>query len=281
MQTLFGHTAKYLFCCVFLLTTVHSPLFGIDNRPVGARSAAMGNASVSVSDVWSAHNNQAGLAFIKNYSCGIYYENSYLIKELSQRVAVASLPTKAGTIGIEFSNFGYTKYNENKYNLSFAKAFGEKFSIGIAMNYMSIQIAEGYGNKGIAAAEIGVLSKPLKQLTIGAHLFNPTQSKLAQYDNERVPTIFRLGGNYAFSEQVVVAFEVEKNVAKKAVFKTGIEYKPINYLYIRGGISTSPTQASLGCGFRIQSLSIDVSSCYNPILGFSPQIGLSYSFSKN
>jgi len=48
---------------------------GNEDYPIGARSAAMGNASVSLSDMWSAHHNQAGLGFVRNISAGVSYEN--------------------------------------------------------------------------------------------------------------------------------------------------------------------------------------------------------------
>jgi hypothetical protein len=264
----------------FLFVIVTTAISGNDNYSIGARSASMGNASVALSDVWSTHHNQAGLGFVRNYSCGVYYENRFLLKELSLRAGVAAIPVKGGTFGLTFSNFGYSLYNENKYSLSFAKAFGDKFSIGIAMDYLNTKIAEGYGSKGVAVAEIGLQSKPLKGLTIGAHVFNPTRTKLANYNNEHVPTIFRLGGNYIFSEKILLAVETEKDISQKAVFKAGMEYKPVKEFYLRAGISTHPTISSFGFGVNIKNLQIDLSSNYIQVLGFSPQFGLTYVFNK-
>ena len=271
---------KKTFLSIFFLSIVINANSGNDNFSIGARSAGMGNASVSLNDVWSAHHNQAGLGFVRTISCGAYYENRFLLKELSLRAGVVALPVKGGTFGIEFSNFGYSLYSENKYNVSFAKAFGDKFSVGIAMDYLTTRIAEGYGNKGVAAAEIGLQAKPIKGLTIGAHVFNPTRTKLADYNNERVPTIFRLGGNYNFSDKVTLAIETEKDIAQKAIFKAGIEYKPANGFYLRAGIGTHPTLNSFGFGVNIKNLKLDFSSNYNQILGISPQFGLTYVFLK-
>lgn len=240
----------------------------------------MGNASVSLNDVWSVHHNQAGLGFIKYSSCGVYYENRFLLKELSLRAGVAAISLKGGTFGVSFSNFGYSLYTENKYSLSFAKAFGEKLSIGIAMDYFNTKISEGYGNKSIAVAEIGLQTKPQNGLCIGVHIFNPTRTKHADYNNERVPSIFRFGGNYNFSDKVILAFETEKDISQKAIFKTGIEYKPVNAFYLRAGMSTRPTLNSFGFGIHIKNLKMDFSSNYNQVLGFSPQVGLTYTFDK-
>lgn len=265
---------------LFFLNTAFRLTSGNDNFAIGARSAGMSNASVSLHDVWSAHHNQAGLGFVKNNSCGVYYENRFLLKELSLRAGVAAIPVKGGTFGLSFSNFGYSLYSESKFSLSYAKAFGNKLSVGIAMDYLNTKIAEGYGSKGVAVAEIGIQTKPLKGLTIGAHLFNPTRTQLVDHNKERVPTIFRVGGNYSFSDKVMLAIETEKDISQKAIFKTGIEYKPINGFYLRAGVSTRPSLNSFGFGMNIKHLKIDLSSNYNATLGFGPQVGLTYIFNK-
>lgn len=251
-----------------------------DNNPIGARSAAMANASVSFTDLWSSHHNQAGLGFVKNYSAGAYYENRFMIKELGLRGGCAAIPVNGGTFGIAVSNFGYSQYNENKYSLSFGKAFGEKIAFGLALDYMTTNIAEGYGKKGVAAAEAGIIAKPLNGLTIGAHVFNPTRTKIASYNDERLPTIIRFGANYTFSEKVIVAIETEKDILMKAVFKAGIEYKPVKEFYLRAGISTNPTLSSFGFGINLKNFKLDISANYHQVLGVSSQVGLSYEFQK-
>ncbi len=265
-----------LLCCFSGLTAGA----GNENFPIGARAAGMGNASVSLSDAWSAQHNQAGLGFLKNPSAGFYYENRFLLKELSIKGGVAALPVKGGTFGLCISNFGYSVYSENKYSLSFAKAFGDKLSAGIAMDYLTTKISEGYGSKGVLAAEFGIQAKPLKGLTVAAHIFNPTRAKIAEYNDERLPTVIRFGGDYNFSEKVTVAIETEKDISQKAIFKAGIEYKPVKEFYIRAGVGTNPTLSSFGFGINIKSLKVDVAANYHQTLGFSPQLALTYIFKK-
>ena len=269
------------FSSVFFLSFALSSRAGNENFPIGARSSAMGNASVSLSDVWSAHHNQAGLGFMNNFSAGVYYENRFALKELGLKGAVIALPVKGGAFGLSISNFGYSLFSENKYCFSFAKAFSDKFSMGIAMDYLTTKIAEGYGSKGVLAAEFGIQAKPIKGLTIGAHIFNPTRAKLSDYDNERIPTIIRLGADYNFSDKVTLAIETEKDMSKKSIFKAGIEYKAVKEFYLRAGIGTNPTLSSFGFGLNLKNFKIDISANYHQVLGFSPQFGLTYAFEKN
>jgi hypothetical protein len=270
------------FCSLLLAAAFAlSSAAGNENFPIGARSSAMGNASVSLSDVWSAHHNQAGLGFVRNVSAGVYYENRFLLKELSVRGLALALPIKAGTFGLCVTNFGYSKYSESKYSLSFAKAFGDKLSAGISIDYLNTNIAEGYGSKGVAAAEFGILAKPMKHLNIAAHVFNPTRAKAAEYNDERLPTVFRIGTDYSFSEKVIIAIETQKDISKKAEFKAGIEYKAVKEFYLRIGVSTNPVLSSFGFGLNLKNLQLDLSASYHQTLGISPQLGLSYTFAKN
>ena len=253
---------------------------GNENFSIGARSSGMANSSVSLSDVWSAQQNQAGLGFLHNYSAGVYYENRFLLKELSIRGAVVAVPVKGGTFGLCITNFGYTSYNENKYSLSFAKSFGNKLSAGIALDYLTTKIAEGDGTKGVFAAEFGFQAKPIKGLTIGFHIYNPTRTKLADYYNERIPTIIRLGADYNFSDVVLLAVETDKDISQKANFKAGIEYRVVKEFYLRIGIATNPTLSSFGFGLNLKNIKIDISTSYHQVLGFSPQLGLTYNVIK-
>jgi hypothetical protein len=266
---------------LLLSLTFSSCIFaGSENYPIGARSSALGNASVSLADVWSTHHNQAGLGFVREISAGVYYENRFLLKEISVRGATVALPIKGGTFGLAMSNFGYTAYSENKYSLSFAKAFGHRLSAGIALDYLSTKIAEGYGSKGVIAAEAGIVARPMKELSIAAHLFNPTRAKVAEYNDERLPTVLRLGAEYTFSDKVLVAVETQKDISEKAEFKAGIEYKVVKEFYLRIGISTNPVLSAFGFGINLKDLKVDISANYHQVLGISPQIGLSYTFAR-
>ncbi|HRG37060.1 MAG TPA: hypothetical protein PK289_00875 [Bacteroidia bacterium] len=247
----------------------------------GARSTALGSASVSLSDEWGVIHNQAGLGFVRHASTGFYYKNSFLIKELGARNAILTLPIKTGTLGAAFTNFGYSAYSENKLNLSFAKAFSNSFSMGIAFDYLFTHIAEGNTNFKTLVGEVGILTKLRKNLTLGAHLYNPTRSKTGKNSTERIPTIMQLGLCYQAAEQLMLLVETEKDMGRQPVFKAGIEYQVLSHFFLRTGISSQPFLTSYGVGFQRHQLKIDIGGNYHQTLGFTTQIGFSYSFSKN
>lgn len=271
---------KHLFLLGFLLVTAEV-MASNENPTVGARAAALGNASVCLGDGWSAAQNQAGLGFVHAPAAGIYSENRFLLKELSLRSGVVAIPLKAGTIGLSLSNFGYSLYKENKYSLAFAKAFSRNFSAGMAIDYLHTRIAEENGNFSAVVGEIGIQAKPYKNMVVGAHLYNPTRSKAARNSQEHLPTILRFGLGYSLSSQVFLTVETEKDLAEKAIFKAGIEYQPLNHFYLRIGTGSEPVLTTFGFGLHLNNFQLDVSANYHQTLGITPQLGLSYLVNKS
>lgn len=252
-----------------------------DNHPIGARSAAMGNAGVTFDDFWSIHNNQAGMAFYNEMAAGIYGENRFLMKELTQGAFGFVLPVKkAGVFGVTYNYFGYQLYNESKVGLAYAMAFGERLSAGVQLDYLRTHIAEDYGNANIFTFEIGLRAIIIKNLVFGVHVFNPIHAKVSKLGTDRVPVIFRAGLSYSFTDKAVVAIETEKNINEKAQFRAGVEYHLAKPVYLRAGIGTSPFTNSFGIGLEFGNFKADISASRHQVLGFSPQISMMYAFRK-
>jgi len=279
-----------------ILTTILFLVFtcfvnaGGDNQATGSRSAAMGGASVTLSDLWSTQHNQAGLAGLNSVRAGIYYQNRFLLSELGLKAVAIAVPVpKAGNgvFGLSFSSFGYSMYSDSKIGLAYAKQLGEKYSVGVQIDYLHTQIGLGHGSKGSVAIEAGLRAELIENLNIGVHVFNPTRSKIAEYEvqgsttTERIPTVMRLGLSYTFSEKVLLALEVEKDVYTKPVFKAGIEYLAIKQLYIRGGLSSDPLYNTFGFGLNLKQFKIDFAASKHQILGYTPQLSITYNFKRD
>ena len=273
---------RWLWRGLFLAISYQLPAISLyaggDNFPVGARSAAMGNASVTLSDIWSVQHNQAGLGNIKSTTAGIYLENCYLLNTMNVGALAVAIPTSTGTFGVVASYFGNELYKDNKFGLAFGKSFGPRFSAGIQIDYMYTILADNYGSAGAFTFEGGVIANITDKLKAGVHVFNPIRSKLADYNDERVPTILRSGISYTFSEKVLVCAEVEKDIDYDAMLKAGIEYHIVQQFYLRAGISTNPTLNTFGFGLEIKNLKLDFSTSIHQTLGVSPQFGATYSF---
>lgn len=274
---------------LFILIFSGSAMASNYTVPIGGRSAGMGNASVTLCDFWSVYNNQAGLAGFNNIAAGFYYENRFLIKELSLKTGAFILPTKSGVFGLNLLYFGYPKYNETKIGLAYGRSFGKRFSAGIQLDYLSTGIGEDYGSKSLVTFEIGIRSELNDNLIIAAHIFNPIRVKLENEFDERIPTVFKLGVSYSFSEQLLVTLETEKDSDFKPLLRGGLEYKIIEQAIVRIGYSTLPSTTgsdnfsiasvyTFGFGLHIKKVAIDFAASIHQTLGWSPQVSVVYKF---
>lgn len=267
---------------ILLLLSLQSGLFAIaQNYPAGASFTGMGNSTVMLPGYWSVFHNQAGLAFCNQMQIGFHFENAYFIKELSLKSTAFVLPTNSGVFAGSFNYFGYSLYNETKAGLAYSKTLGKRFAAGIQLDYYRVHIGENYGNKGVATAEIGILAIPVDNFFIGAHAFNPVRSKMADYADERLPTILRFGIGYRISEGLTFTAETEKDLDYKPMYKTGIEYKLLKKIYLRSGISTNPTKFFFGIGFQFHSIQADFAFSQHQTLGYTSHFSVLYRFGRN
>lgn len=268
-------TILFLFCiCCFI------PASKAGNEPqsIGARSNALGGAGLTLADPFSLFNNQAAMAFIKDISIGLFTERRFMLSELGYNAGGVIIPTKSGVFGLSFNYAGFDVYNEKKAGLSYARLFTEKISGGIQIDYLGTSIAE-YGNGSTFTFEAGLMVKITDKFSTGAHVFNPVRVN-SGFVEEKVPTTLKLGVSYEPGKKVWLAAEAKKNIDEPAQFCAGLEYRVIDALHLRAGFETNPGLYSFGVGINVQQLKIDLATTYHQVLGVSPQISLSYAFSK-
>lgn len=251
---------------------------GNDNVHFGGRSAGLGHSSVTLYDVWSTHHNQAGLGWLDKQEAGIFFQNRFLVKEMSYMGFAYAHPIKSGTFGVSFSNFGYSQYGESKFGVAYGMKLSDRITTGVQVNYHNTRIGNNYGSNSAVTGEIGLQAKLNSNLSLGFHIFNPTRTKLDDFNDERIPTTMRFGLNYSFSEKVFVTAEVEKDIDYGAIFKGGIEYKANDKIYLRTGIGSNPGLVTFGAGVYLENFKIDIATGHHQVLGFTPEISLSYQF---
>lgn len=250
---------------------------GNNNLPVGGRATAMGNTGLCIADVWAIRYNQAALANIEDLSFGASYESRFLLKSLGVQSLAVAIPVKRGAFGFNYTGFGDKLYRESKIGLGYGIKLSEKVNLGIRLNYHSLNLGNNYGRTQNLTFEIGFLAKPTKNIQIGFHLFNPTQTKLNDYQNEEIPVIMNLGLAYKFSDKVTGNIEVEKDIDLPFSVKVGLEYFPLENLFLRAGIVTSPSMPTIGFGVAKGNFKLDFSSSFHPSLGITPSLGLRYT----
>jgi len=269
------YTKPIALCLIFSSYIVNICFAGNGNYPLGARSAGMATASVVMTDIWASANNQAGLGYLERPVAAVYYENRMNVKSLSLQAGAFAIPVNSTTIGFNYRYFGFSKYNESKFGLAVAKRLGGQFALGVQIDYFHTHFAGDYGNVGALCGEVGLLYEPVENLMVGAHLFNVSQTKQKVKLDERVPTIMRFGVGYTIQKKATISVETEKDLRMDAVFKAGLEYAPIDDLYLRCGVSTGNLyQYAFGLGYSWMLFTIDISFNHHKFFGYSPHISL-------
>lgn len=268
------------FFCFFLCLFGAVPLRAQFFAP-GARAAAMGGAASTQADLWAGNNNVGALGFLERAAVGLYYENRFITAETGSYGLQFAYPLqKAGTFGLAVSRFGYRLFNRNAVGIRYAKSFGPHISAGVGINYHYVFIGNGYGHASAVSAELGVLGRVNKELSVAFHLVNPVRMNLGRSTNQQLPMTIRIGLSYLWAEKVLTALEVDADPEQKPNIKFGIEYKPVSLVLLRGGFSSRPLGGSFGFGFDHKLLRVDLSAAYHQQLGFSPQASLGVAFGK-
>ncbi len=248
----------------------------------GARAVALGQSSISFRDLWAVANNQAGIAFLRRPVLGVAYEERFRMKEMSLKTVAFALPTnRIGNFGASFTYFGDTEYNESRINLAYGRMLGKHFAMGLAFDYigMSVEGKSASGSDGTITGELGIMAEPFENLWLSAHIYNPFGVKIsdARYE-EKLPTLLRFGVSYYFDKDLLFVTEIEKDKEHDMRVKAGVEYTVLGKFIFRGGIATKPTEYSGGFGLHLKDFRIDLAFYKHQYLGYTPSVGMSYTF---
>lgn len=251
---------------------------GGGDLPYGARIAGMGNAGITLVDLYSVRHNQAGLAGLDKAVAGLFYQRHWMSPDLAMQGLAFAIPLGKGTIAATGSSFGYSQYREQKFGVAYAMRFGEGLRAGVQLDYLNVQLGENYGSRSAMTVELGVQAKLTEALWIGAHLYNPNRASISTDPEERASTALRAGMGYTFNEKVLMTLEAEKDIDMPERYHAGLEYHPTAALFLRAGISSGPVQSHMGVGLRFGQVDIDMAVAVRSQLGATPMLNLNYRF---
>jgi hypothetical protein len=242
---------------------------------VGAVSWSAGGTSVCESNAWSVFNNPAALAFTQKYSLGINSDQRFGQSELRTSSIAGSYQNKWFTAGAGINHFGYSLFNQQRLNLSIAKKLNENFALGVSLDYVATNILE-YGNAGNVVPAVGILYKPLKTLSLGLMVFNPTFRKYPELLVNPIPTFARIGLKYEVSPKVHSILEMEQQIERPASWRAGLRYKLREEVHLSIGMATQPVYYTAGAGFKLKKMQFNFAGAFHEVMGFTPNIGCMY-----
>ncbi len=281
----FEKGAKILIFIFFTsLVNIYNVIGAGEERVLGARQAGMGLNSSTLVNVFSTASNQAVGAFLENPAVGLYYSSVGLSGGISMISGVAAMPLSkkkyGGTFGININYFGNSLYDEKKAGLNYSLKLANYISVGAQLDVLNFRQSAPYGNKTFATFELGVFARPFKELSVGAHIYNPLKLEIDDLYHERIPTVLKIGVTYEAFKKFFISAEMTKDLQADFVFRAGIDYQIIEALSMRAGMSTNPTIVTFGTGLNFKGMRMDFAGSYQTLLGFSPHVGMTYEFKK-
>ena len=237
-----------------------------------------GYAAVADESAWSPFQNPATLGYISPVGeASIFYSNRFMLNEYAAKGGQAGLATKYVNVGAALSHYGYSQYSEMLLGASLARAFSDKWALGMQFNYYSVMLSPEAGSRGTLLVQIGLLLKPLEHLTIGFQAFNPIQSKIADLSlAKNAPAVYSLGGSYQFGDSFRWNLQLDKEVRSQLLGSTTFSYQVIKQLQVRVGGYVSPFVPLFGVGTHLQNFELNVNAEIHPTMGVSLAGALTY-----
>lgn len=277
--------------------------------PVTARTAALGEASIALSDLNSSSvfNNPGALGFVNNtHSLSLSY--SPWIADIKNYASSYSFKSEFGVFGLSFLMFDYGDMprtivasgqkaydvvgkfsaNSSAIGLSYSKMLTDRFSFGMTIKYVNEKI-DIYSADNILFDGGIIYYTGLSSFRIAASIQNFGVDTKFINDKFRMPAILRLGAAVEVlgdkEKNYYVTLTAEANHASDAderiSFGTEISYQ--NMLFLRGGYKFFYDEEtySFGLGLRANySMPLEVDFAFSAygrlgnISRFTVQLGL-------
>lgn len=242
----------------------------------GARGVALGGASLSNSDAAATYSNSAMLGYLQGSSAQVMAEQRFALSDIRLLAASGVWAMEDSGLGLSVAYFGNEGYNEQRIGLAYGRRLLENFSLGVEVFWLNTSIAE-YGSKGAPSFSINFATDLSKELKLGAQIYNPLRTEIIE--GEPIPSILKLGLCYSPNEKVQLLAEASKDIDYPIRSHWGLEYEPLDNIFIRAGVATQPTEFSFGTGLLLQKkIMLDISARYHQYLGFTPAMGVGWNF---
>jgi hypothetical protein len=251
---------------------------GTETFPNGSRSIGLGNANVTIGDIWSIFNNSAGIAFLEHSQIAVGYDHRLNLHELTTFAAAMAIKSRQGGWGIGVSSFGSELFSQQQVGLSYASKLGIT-SLGLKVDYLQTSI-EGGGTGRAAIVSLGGIAELTPVLFFGAHVYNLSGAGYSRLSTDKLPIIVKAGLSYRPSSALMVNLEAEKDILLPPLLKLGLEYAIAQKLYTRIGVNSDPSNLFFGIGFRPNAFQLDYAMGQHAQLGYTQHLSLLINLSK-
>lgn len=245
----------------------------------GARAEALANSTGASINFWNIKHNPSTVVFLDEISFGIDIKNNFMIKELTTATLAFMLPVnKLGTFSFYYQHYGYSGFNQNKLAISYSKKISKFSSASIQINDNIQTITSSEESKyteHLIGFNIGLFTKLNDYINLASYY---NFEKNINLDNENSKQELALALSWLPISELNIFSEISLKTNSNLSLRGGVEYKILNKIIARIGISSEPLNLSLGIGILFKNIIIDISATHNQYLGTGSNFSGNYIF---
>jgi hypothetical protein len=260
--------------CLMLLSPIHNAYS--QATVAGASCVGMAGISSVTENVWAVVNNPAGLARYGRFSLATGVEQRYLMPELGNYSLAGSLPVKNGCFALSGLITGYKSWLDQEYFLGYGRLFGNSLLAGLSLVYVNQKAADQSFATHQISYELGTIVLVSPKLKLAFATFNPFGLSFKSRSYASLPSTFKLGLSYRYSESFSLQTELYKDLDYPIVYRVGAEYSFHKIFIIRCGVKGFPFSWSFGASVNYHKLWLEFASSFHQYLGYTPALSIQY-----
>lgn len=261
---------KPLLIILFLLTLASGSLAQDTKFDAGAHSLALAKSNLLIRDAFSTLNSIAVFGSLKRTGVGVSFRNQFDLPENAVVSAASIYHQRYFNIGVGFLRFGDEVFNYQRVSAALGNRIGN-VSLALRLNRHQYAI-ENLGIQSLFSLDFGGTVHLGKNIILGTEVENISRSRFNL--DYQLPTVMRLGFQLNLQEQLTFQAELEKDIDSPAMLRGGVEYRLVDWLAIRGGLSSRPLMATGGIGIIAGVLGVDYAFANRSTLGEIHEITL-------
>lgn len=239
-----------------------------------AVSNGLGRNALAINNTYSLLHNPAA-AEGNVIFCGI--EVRHNISKLAHHFLGASVNTGRGTLGMTLSHTGFASFTESQMGMSYRQILGEGIYAAVTLRVFHAGDVDGYGGGVAILPDLSFFYQSNERFSAGLIIRNVSKSP-HPFGNEPLDHEMGIGGCWHFSKHINLNADVSHSPIYNISAGVGIEWTVREALYFRTGFRSRPQLNGFGMGYKVKNLQIDIASLYQPLLGYTPSISLSYKW---
>jgi hypothetical protein len=238
-------------------------------------SVVINPASVRIGNISGFKNGDIAIPFtaVSGSSVTANYMIPFGLSELAMQEAAVSFRIKDMPFIFSGTNFGNADYRENSFSVSALVYRFEGISIMPGLSYYSLNDVLGVKSGFSADITAGY------RFTDGLGAVVSVQNIYAyETDEIDIPLTMHFNFEYKAPSGFNVYTGVEKDDKNDAIFKTGLEYSPLDFFAVSAGYNFDPQLITAGFSIEYGNFSFGYGMSYHFDLEDSHSAGIVYEF---